>query len=63
LWVPQNKEKYFRSSSMGGKKRLENTGLEYCEKVQIKITFTLEQAMKAQRGAVVYLYPSFNLGA
>jgi hypothetical protein len=29
----------------------------------IKVQFTLEQAMKAQRGIVVYLYPFFNLGA
>jgi hypothetical protein len=45
VWVAQNKETYFRGSSM--RKKLENPGLEYCEKVQEKITFTLEQAKKA----------------
>jgi hypothetical protein len=28
-----------------------------------KVKFTLEQAMKAQRGIAVYLYSFFNLGA
>jgi len=46
VWVPQNKEKYFRGSSMR-KKKLENPGLDYCEKVQGKITFTIEKATKA----------------
>jgi len=45
VWVPQNKEKYFRGFSM--RKKLENLGLDYCEKVQGKITFTLEEATKA----------------
>jgi hypothetical protein len=36
------------------RKRLENTGLEYCEKAKEKVKFTLEQATKAQRGANVY---------
>ena len=33
------------------KKKLDNTGLEYCEKVKEKITFTLKQATKVQRGS------------
>jgi len=61
VWVSQNKKKYFRGFSVE-KKRLDNTGLEYCEKVKEKITFTLEQAMKAQRGADVYPCSSLNLG-
>ena len=31
--------------------------------MQIKVKFTLQQAMKAQRGVQVQLYSSFNLGA
>jgi len=30
--------------------------------VKLKVVFTLEQAMKAQRGVEVYLYSFFNLG-
>jgi hypothetical protein len=34
-------------------------------KVKVKVTFTLEQATKAQRRSrcSLYLYPFFNLGA
>jgi hypothetical protein len=31
--------------------------------VKVKVKFTLEQAMKAQRGSRGKLYPFFNLGA
>jgi len=32
-------------------------------KVNVKVKFNLEQAMKAQRKIEVYLYSFFNLGA